>query len=164
MGISVEEYKKLIENKPKRGKQNPNPNRQLQGKMNRELGKTFEEEIQIICDIYELNGLARIEKTPEPMKILKHIDNARFETVFFIRFQVLSDYQREVLLKYNELGAMAFVLVGFTNGRIYKIDINEWINMKEKFGRYYIKQEELEKLNYNAITNKNGLTDFLGIL
>ncbi len=192
MGISVEEYKKLIENKPKRGKQNPNPNRQLQGKMNRELGKTFEEEIQIICDIYELNGLARIEKTPEPMKILKHIEDGRFETVFEksaqpdfkgtikggksvvfdakftesdrIRFQVLSDYQREVLLKYNELGAMAFVLVGFTNGRIYKIDINEWINMKEKFGRYYIKQEELEKLNYNAITNKNGLTDFLGIL
>ena len=192
MGISVEEYKKMVGGQPKRGKKNPNPNRQYQGKVNRELGKVFEEQVETICKIYEMNKLARIEKTPEPMKILKHIEDGRFETVFEksaqpdfkgtvkggrsvvfdakftesdrIRYQALSDYQRETLLKYNELGAMAFVLVGFSNGRIYRIDINDWNNMKENFGRFYIKQKELEDLNLGTITNSKGITDFLNIL
>ena len=83
MGISVEEYRKMLGNsKHTRGKINPNPKRQAQGKINRELGKQFEEEVQTICEIYEMNNLARIEKTPEPMKILKYIEDGRFEAVF----------------------------------------------------------------------------------
>ena len=90
--------------------------------------------------------------------------DAKFTEADRIRYQALSDYQRKVLLKYDEFGAVAFVLVGFSNGGIYKIDIRTWENMKEKFGRYYIKQEELEVLNSKVITSKNGLTDFLGII
>jgi len=188
MGISVEEYRKLVSNEINK----KSPIRQLQGKINREYGKNFEEEVSTICDFYEMNKLARIEKTPEPMKILKHIENGRFETVFEksaqpdfkgtikggrtvvfdakftesdkIRYQVLSDYQRETLLKYSELGAIAFILVGFMDGKIYKIDIDVWTSMKEKFGRLYIRQDELDELNYRAIKVKNGVTDFLGIL
>lgn len=191
MGISVEEYHNLI-NKKTRGKLNPNPNRQILGKSNRELGKKFEEEVQVICDIYEKSNLARIEKTPEPMKIIKHIDEGRFETVFEknaqpdfkgtlkggrsvvfdakyteadrIKYSVLSKYQREVLIKYQELGAMAFVLVGFKNGGIYKVDINEWSSMKERFGRQYILQTELDELGYGSAINQKGYMDFLKLL
>ncbi|MBR2289333.1 MAG: Holliday junction resolvase RecU [Clostridia bacterium] len=166
----------------------------MQGKINRELGKIFEDTVDTICQVYELNGLARIEKTPEPMKILKYIDGGRFEAVFEksaqpdfkgtvkggrtvvfdakfteadrIRYQALSDHQRETLLKYSELGAMAFILVGFANGKIYKIDINEWLNMKQDFGRLHITQEELDNLNNKEITtrNKNGVVDFLNLI
>lgn len=146
MGISIEEYRELLNKSKKknnRGKENHDPLRQLQGKINRELGKIFENTVDTICEVYEMNGLARIEKTPEPMKVLKYIDNGRFEAVFEknaqpdfkgtvkggrtvvfdakfteadrIRYQVLSDYQRETLIKYSKLGAMAFVLVGFAN-------------------------------------------------
>jgi recombination protein U len=153
------------------------------------MGKSFEEEVELICELYERNGLARIEKTPEPMKILKHIDKSRFEAVFEkaaqpdfkgvikggrtvvfdakftssdrIRFQVLSDYQRNALQKYDELGALAFILVGFSDGGIYKISIRTWNDMISEFGRMYIKQEELENLNLRAKKNKNGMTDFL---
>ena len=197
MGISVEEYRELVNKqngKANRGKEIHDPARQLQGKLNRELGKVFEETVNTICQIYEYNGLARIEKTPEPMKILKYIDKGRFEAVFEkdaqpdfkgtvkggrtvvfdakftesdrIRYQVLSDNQREALKKYSELGAMSFILVGFANGKIYKIDINEWTNMKQDFGRLYITQEELDSLNNKEITNvnKNGIVDFLNLI
>lgn len=197
MGISVEEYRELIKKqnvKVNRGKEIHDPSRQLQGKINRELGKIFEDTVDTICQVYELNGLARIEKTPEPMKVLKYIDGGRFEAVFEksaqpdfkgtvkggrtvvfdakftesdrIRYQVLSDYQRETLLKYSELGAIAFVLVGFANGKIYKIDINEWVNMKQDFGRLHITQEELDNLNNREITssNRNGVVDFLNLI
>lgn len=197
MGISIEEYKELVKkqaNKVNRGKEVHDPSRQLQGKLNRELGKNFENTVDTICQIYEYNGLARIEKTPEPMKILKYLDQGRFEAVFEkdaqpdfkgtvkggrtvvfdakftesdkIRYQVLSDNQRNALLKYSELGAMSFILVGFANGKIYKIDINEWVRMKQDFGRLYIMQEELDALNNKEITssNRNGVVDFLNLI
>lgn len=188
MGISIEEYKNILSSQNFK----KNPYRQLQGKVNRELGKTFEEQIEAICEVYELKKLAMIEKTPEPMKILKHIENGHFETVFSksaqpdfkgtikggrtvvfdakftgadkIHFSVLSDFQRETLLKYQDLGAMSFVLVGFADGKIYNVNIKTWNNMKEIFGRQYIKQEELENLNLRASTRKMGVMDFLNIL
>ena len=191
MGISVEEYRNLI-SKSSRGKANPNPKRQILGKSNRELGKLFEEEVQIICDVYESENLARIEKTPEPMKILKHVDEGRFEAVFEksaqpdfkgtikggrsvvfdakytesdrINYAVLKKHQRDILNKYQELGAMAFILVGFGNGKIYKIDIDDWSNMKAKFGRQFILQSELDEHNYGAMKNDNRIADFLRLL
>ena len=196
MGISVEEYRRLLSKqsgKVNRGKEIHDPNRQLQGKLSRERGKSFEETVDIICQVYEKNGFARIEKTPEPMKILKYLDGGKFEAVFEksaqpdfkgvikggrtvvfdakytesdrIRYQVLSDFQRETLLEYSQLGAMAFVLVGFSNGKIYKIDINEWNNMKQDFGRLYIKQNELDNLsNKEVVSSKTGIVDFLNLL
>lgn len=190
MGMSIEEYRKIVASD--RDSKNKSLRRQLQGKINRELGKSFEEQIETICEIYKLNKLAIIEKTPEPMKILKHIENGRFETVFVksaqpdfkgtlkggktvvfdakftetnkITYQALSDFQREMLIDYQELGAMAFVLVGFADGSIYKIDINMWKNMKEIFGKKHIKQEELNELNLKSDFKKNGIVDFLEII
>ncbi len=189
MGISIEEYKKMV--LKQNALNSKNPNRQLQGKINRQLGQNFEEQIEAIAEIYRLQKLAIIEKTPEPMKILKHIENGRFETVFSksaqpdfkgvikggrtvvfdakftessnITYQALSDYQREILAGYDELGAIAFVLVGFSDGSIYKINIKTWINMKEIFGHKHIKQEELEQSDLRAKKAKNGIIDFLGI-
>lgn len=190
MGISVEEYKSLILGEA--GGKLKNVQRQLQGKINHGLGQSFEEQIEAICEVYKLNQLAMIEKTPEPMKILKHIENGHFETVFTksaqpdfkgtikggrtvvfdakftekdrITYQALSDFQREALLNYSRLGAISFVLVGFMDNRIYRVPIDEWASMKENFGRKYIKQEELEEMNFRALCGKNGVIDFLEIL
>ena len=74
MGISIEEYKKMIGNSSI-GK---NPNRQLIGRINHGLGENFETQVEDICSIYENKKLAKIEKTPEPMKILKHIEDGKF--------------------------------------------------------------------------------------
>lgn len=189
MGMTIEEYKKIVQ--MDRGCQK-SVTRQLQGRINHELGKNFENQIESICDVYKLNKLAIIEKTPEPMKVLRHIENGLFETVFTksaqpdfkgtlkggqtvvfdakfteadkITFQALSDYQREALTNYRNLGAMAFVLVGFFDGSIYKVDIETWNNMKDIFGHKHIKKEELEGMSIKAKRTKNGIIDFLGIL
>ena len=189
MGMSIEEYKKIVLKDC--GFKQKSATRQLQGKINHGLGKSFEEQIEAICEIYKLNKLAIIEKTPEPMKILKHIENGHFETVFTksaqpdfkgtlkggrtvvfdakftesnkITYQVLSDFQRQTLLDYSSLGAMAFVLVGFVDGSIYKVDIDKWENMKEIFGHKHIKQEQLEEMAFKAKRAKNGIIDFLEI-
>lgn len=184
MRMSAKEYRELILKED-----NKKPKYQLRGKVNHDLGKNFEERIESICETYEKNNLAKIEKTPEPMKILKHIENGHFESIFTksaqpdfkgtkkggktivfdakfteldkINYAVLSDYQRETLLKYKTLGAEAFVLVGFISGNIYKIDIDIWNNMKEQFGRKYIREEELKELNFKANLDKNGVINFL---
>lgn len=189
MGMTIEEYKKIVQ--MDRGYEK-NVNRQLQGRINHELGKNFEDQIESICDVYKLNKLAIIEKTPEPMKVLRHIENGLFETVFTksaqpdfkgtlkggqtvvfdakfteadkITFQALSDYQREALTNYRSLGAIAFVLVGFFDGSIYRVDIETWNNMKDIFGHKHIKKEELDQMSTRAKKAKNGIIDFLGIM
>ena len=126
------------------------------------------------------------------MKILKHIDSGKFETVFEksaqpdfkgtikggktvvfdakftgadkITYQALSDHQRDILKEYNDLGAKAFVLVGFADGGIYNIDINTWINMKEIYGTKHIKKQDLVNSEFEVKRNKNGMMDFLDIL
>ncbi len=187
--MSIEEYKKIV--LQQEGGKRKSAVRQLQGKINRELGKNFEEQIEAIAEIYKFDKMAIVEKTPEPMKILKHIENGRFETVFLksaqpdfkgtikggrtvvfdakftestaISYQALSDHQREVLMQYDELGAMAFVLVGFADGNMYKIDIKTWRNMKEIFGHKHIKQQEMEEHQLKAQHAPNGMIDFLGM-
>jgi recombination protein U len=186
MGMSIEEYKKIVSKEVK------NPKRQLQGQRSHGIGQNFEMQVEEICKIYEMNMLAKIEKTPEPMKILRHLENGVFEAVFTkaaqpdfkgvlkggrtvvfdakftesdkITYQVLSDFQRETLLKYDSLGAMAFVLVGFADGSVYKIDIKEWSQMQNLFGRKSIKQVELNEAGYKVNKTKRGVIDFLGIL
>lgn len=166
-------------------------NRQLAGRVSHGIGENFEFEIENICSIYETKGLAKIEKTPEPMKVLRHLDGATFEAVFTkaaqpdfkgtikggrtvvfdakyteadrITYQVLSDFQRETLLKYKELGAIAFILVGFSDGAIYRIDIDTWASMKENFGRKYLKQTELDEMSLRVKEIK-GLIDFLRMM
>lgn len=188
MGMSIEEYKKIVNASSGKTK---SPNRQIQGRINRFLGENFENRVTDICSYYERKNLAKIEKTPEPMKIIQHIENGHFESIFTkaaqpdfkgcikggrtvvfdakftesdrITYQVLSDHQRETLLYYFKLGAMSFVLVGFSNGDIYKIDINIWDEMKERFGRKYILQTELDEMLLNVKKMKNGMADILEI-
>ena len=47
-----------------------NPKRQLQGKINRDIGDAFEQYIIAACEAYKLQKLARVEKTPEPFKVI----------------------------------------------------------------------------------------------
>lgn len=190
MGISIEEYKSIV--LKENGGKIKNPQRQLQGKINHTFGQNFETQIETICEVYKMEKLAIIEKTPEPMKILKHIENGHFETIFTksaqpdfkgivkggrtvvfdakftekdrITYQALSDFQREALLSYSKLGAISFVLVGFMDGRMYTVPIDEWSMMKERFGRKYIKQEELQEMNFQVKKSKNGVIDFLEML
>lgn len=144
----------------------------LQGKINRAQGAHFEEAIEAACVHYDLQGEAFIEKTPEPMKILKPINRQRgiFEAVFAkaaqpdykgtirggqavcfdakytscdrIEQKAVTQEQKEALDKHEALGAWCFVLVSLGN-RFYRIPWDNWKDMKKRFGHKYMDAEDL---------------------
>jgi len=150
------------------------PRRQLQGKRNKVTGNYFENMISAACSFYREKNLAHIEKTPEPMKVLqpmtrqpgkfiacfekaaqpdykgtlqggqaivfeaKHTDNDRIE-----RGRVTPE-QIDCLEKHHKLGALAFVFVSFGFKSFFRIPWTAWRDMKEIYGRKYLKAEELE--------------------
>ena len=50
MPISIQEYKQIIANQT--NFKSKNPNRQRQGKINRELGQNFEQQVETIAEMY----------------------------------------------------------------------------------------------------------------
>lgn len=54
------------------------PKRQLLGKIARQKGQYFEQRLDGSFDYYSGRGYAVIEKTPEPMKVIKPEGNGRF--------------------------------------------------------------------------------------
>lgn len=67
------------------------PKRQLLGKIARQKGQYFEHRLDSTFDYYRERGYAEIEKTPEPMKVIKPEGNGRFLACYTKKAQV--DYK-----------------------------------------------------------------------
>ena len=67
------------------------PRRQYIGMVNQAKGKDWEKIIERSCTYYRDKGIADIEKTPEPMKILRDLGGGRFIACFEKAAQ--ADYQ-----------------------------------------------------------------------
>jgi len=160
---------------------------QIRGAKNRAQGNFFENYIDAGCTYYSINNIAEIEKTPEPMKVIKSLGGGKFVAVFTKKAQpdykgiasngkgimfdakhteadriekkALSKEQEEKLLKYAEMNGMAFVLVSIKFERVFRIPISVWKNMKEIFGHQYMTPEEMKK--YEVHFNPLGALDFL---
>lgn len=118
--------------------------RSLIAKKSRSDGAYFERLIDEACNLYKIKGYAYIEKTPEPMKVLKaygsrgqfiaHFEKAAqpdykgtlsggravcFEAKCTTKDRIdkdrVTDAQTEALLTHARLGADVFVLVAFFN-------------------------------------------------
>ena len=148
-----------------------NQNR-LRGAQNRARGKRFEERIELALRGYERRGEAVIEKTPEPMRVLRELGGGRFAACFEKMAQ--PDYkgvlrggqavvfeakytgterllqsrvtveQAERMDAYAAAGAWCFIAAGFGSGAVYRIPWAVWRAMPERFGRRYVTQRELE--------------------
>lgn len=160
----------------------------IQGRINRAAGRGFEERIDIAFDYYRKMGYALIDKTPEPMKVIKREDGGRFIGFFTKKAQpdykglvkggkavlfeakftstdkmhsgALTDTQIKYLMEASNLGAQCFILVGFKTGNVYKIPWPVWFHMKERFGRKYVKEDDLEE--YIVSQTKTGVLMILG--
>lgn len=156
--------------------------RRLQGQRSKMIGELFEKMIDASCRYYKEKGIAVIEKTPEPMKVLSGMDKrGQFKacftkqaqpdykgvviggrTVIFeakhtdgdrITYSRLTETQVEVLQGYDAMGATCFVLVSFGLNDFYRIPWAVWNNMKKLYGRKYLIQSDLEKFRINAQGN-----------
>jgi len=144
-----------------------------QGLRNREHGKAFEDDLDKTFDYYNEKGFAQINKTPEPMKVIRSMGQGRFLACFTKKAQ--PDYKgtvkggRSVMFeaKYTEkdhidqdavkkkqteymdaasdLGARCYVLVGFRSSSVYRVPWSDWKNMKRLFGHKYATEQQLLK-------------------
>jgi len=145
----------------------------LQGKQAQSDGAFFERMIDEACFRYKCNGWANVEKTPEPMKAIKPMGRGQFLAHYLskaqpdfkgvlgggraVMFEAKStnadrilqsrvmDNQLQALLDYKEFNALTFILIFFlTENACFRIPVETWRDMKQIFGRKYIKADELE--------------------
>lgn len=144
----------------------------FQNAQNRARGAWFEKLIDSGCVYYRTQGIADIEKTPEPMKVLRPMGQGRFLAAYTAAAQ--ADYkglltggravyfeakstdtdrmlqsrvtpnQAERLQRAYQMGALVFVLCEIRD-RYYRIPWEHWCRMKEKFGHKYLTQEDADK-------------------
>lgn len=147
--------------------------KQWQGKVSRAKGKAFETRIDEAFEYYSQTGYASIEKTPEPMKVIKRLEGGRFIACFEKKAQ--PDYkgtlkggravmfeakftdtekidksrvdkdQTDYLQLQHSLGARVYIILGFSTGNVYRTPWEDWQNMKALFGRKYVKETDLQK-------------------
>jgi len=149
------------------------PNRQSIGRFNKAVGKQFEELIEYSCEAYAREGKAAIDKTPEPMRVIRSLnDGAHFTCVFekkaqpdfkgtlkggqaivfeakytsngLIRQDAVTDEQAKCLDLHQQLGAECFVMVCFSFESFCRIPWTIWATMKKLYGRKYITRSEAE--------------------
>ena len=149
------------------------PKKQLQGSRSHAQGKWFEEYLGSALIFYEELGEAIVEKTPEPMRPTKNLGDGKFIAFFekaaqpdfkgvlkggrAVAFEAkftsgermdqdrVTPEQTRSLDRYEKLGALCFVVVGFGSGGVFRIPWDVWRSMKERYGRKYVTPEELEE-------------------
>lgn len=161
--------------------------RYVTGKRNRSAGELWENMIMSACQNYRLDGVAEIEKTPEPMRPLSRPNaKGQFTACFTKQAQpdykgtlkggravvfeakhtegdriersVVTEEQEKALERHYRLGALCFVLVSFGFQKYFRIPWDIFRDMKKHYGRKYIKPEEMEEY---AIRHIGGYLRFL---
>lgn len=157
------------------------------GKVSHKQGERFEQRIKNACKIYQINEIAEINKANEPMKpISKQQRGGWFKAVFTeksgadfsgvvkggraVFFEAkytdsekmlksrVTELQIKQLQNVNNLGGIAFVLISFSSGRVYRIPIDKWVNMKSVFGRLFLRESDCEQF---LISEEYERIDFL---
>lgn len=164
-----------------------NPKRRYIGAVNKARGRRFEERLDLAFEYAKAKGYAYIEKTPEPLRPIKSLENGKFIAVYEHKAQ--PDYkgvlaggkcvvieakftstdridqsrvtrnQAEQLERYSRLGAVCNVIAGFSSGNVYIVRWETWKNMKDTFGHKYATEEDLKGWRVNDV---NGVLDLFG--
>ncbi len=145
----------------------------IQGKRNRAQGLKFEEIIDEACEHYSTMGLAYIEKTPEPMKVIGVLNRklGHFKAIFTkaaqpdykgtmqggravvfeakhtetdrIKQDAVTEDQWNAMDLHEDMGAWCFVLVSMDMS-YYLVPWEKWKTMKADCGHKYMNAEDLE--------------------
>jgi len=143
---------------------------QCRNRLSNAQGQHFEREILAGCRRYKDLGLAVIDKTPEPFRVMKKNPNGVFtgrftalaqpdfqgtlkngRSIVFeakmtlkdrIQRNVLTDTQMQALEAHEGLGAFAAVCVSISNG-VYFIPWEAWRDMKDIYGHQYVTPEQI---------------------
>lgn len=143
---------------------------QYRNRLSNAQGQHFEREILAGCRRYKGLGIAVIDKTPEPFRVMKKNPNGVFtgrftalaqpdfqgtlkngRSIVFeakmtlkdrIQRNVLTDAQMQALEAHEGLGAFAAVCVSISYG-FYFIPWGAWRDMKDVYGHQYVTPEQI---------------------
>lgn len=169
--MTTSEYRKQFGSECKA----PSVRNQIQGAQNKRNGALFEDMIVRACTLYQNNDIAFIEKTPEPMKVLKAVKNqpGRFIACFDkmaqpdfkgilkggkavefdakhtekdrIQKSCVSSEQVKCLDAMMKMGATCFVVVSFGFEEFFRVPWGVWQNMKQIYGRQHLKPADIQQ-------------------
>lgn len=145
----------------------------LQGGRSKAAGEYFEKIIETACKFYSDMNYAEIQKTPEPMRVIGRLDGGKFVAVFTKQAQpdykgtlcggqaivfeakhtdsekmlqsVITVEQGLRLEAHMRLGAACYVLVSFGFEEFFFVPWEVWRDMKSRFGRKYIKPDDIRE-------------------
>lgn len=162
--------------------------RSLQGRVSRDNGNYFENMILDAARIYEEKGIAVIDKTPEPMKVLKPLDRGKGQFICCFAKQaqpdfkgalmdatmilfdakhtdsdrisrkIVSEEQERCFERYGKMGAMCFVVASIGFEKYYRIPWVVFRDMKKIYGHQFMTEQELQSYE---IKYSRGMLRFL---
>lgn len=162
--------------------------RALIGSRSRASGEYFEGMISAACQFYEEKGISVIEKTPEPMRVLKPYDRKRGQFICCFAKQAQPDFkgvlmdatmvlfdakhtdkgkimrsvvtqeQEDCFERYMKLGAMCFLVVSIGLDKFYRVPWVVFRDMKKLYGHKHMDEKDLEPYK---IKYSNGVLRFL---
>lgn len=161
MGMSIEEFRKMQNAKPKA----QNDMQGYRAYTSNEKGRSFEEDILRACEWYRRNGIAVINKVNEPYRVIKKLEGGRFigqhtaaaepdfkgvlkggrGIAFEAKYTSKSRIQRSVvtqeqmdwLQEQYDMGAIAFVCICIKD-RYFSVPWIVWRDMKQIYGKKYL--------------------------
>ena len=158
------------------------------GAQARANGEYFELMIEAASRFYEDRGLAVVEKTPEPMKVIKPYDRKKgqFICCFSKRAQpdfkgiltdanmvlfdakhtqqnqisrdVVTQEQENCFERYMAMGAMCFIVISVKFTSFYRVPWIVFRDMKKIFGHKFMNRSELQPYE---VKYSNGILHFL---
>jgi len=150
-----------------------------QNKVNNAQGHFFEQAIKAGCALYARRERATVDKTPEPFRVLEKsrdgifkgrftaraqpdfqgtiaggrsiVFEAKYTTTDRLKWDVLTQEQRDALEQHHQRGAISAVCAGIGNDFFF-VPWTVWRDMKEWFGRKYVTAENLApfKVKFNG--------------
>lgn len=161
------------------------------GRANRDEGAIFERIISASCEYYRTAGFADIEKTPEPFRITRQLEQGKFighfakkaqpdfqgcikggQSIVFdakatstdkIPTSALTDVQREILLRRDLLGAISGVLMCYGFKAFAFVPIQTFLNAKKLNGHQHWTADEACQYG-SKVEYKGGRLRILNIL
>lgn len=150
-------------------------------------GAFFEKLIEAACRYYKMQGMAHIEKTPEPFQIQKKDQRTGRVTGFYKKkaqpdfsgtlkggksvvfeakhtdgtnmpFSRVNAQQVADLDAHDKLGAISFIIISFGTKKFYRVPIHFWINCNQRVDKKSLNENDLKNFEFKF---KDGRLQFL---
>ena len=149
------------------------------GKRSKVAGEFWERIIDASCEHYRQEGVAEIEKTPEPLRPIKPLGEGKFIACFrkmaqpdykgtlkggrAIVFEakhtdsdkllrnIISAEQEKRLNMHLKLGAECFVMISFGFEKFFKVPWAVFRDMKKKYGLKYVTADDIKEYEVKYI-------------